>query len=301
MASRRGIQDHFSALTVKCGLPYYEQELFTKLQDAFLMECKAPGHGITVVHGYRSQICYDFACAASSTSGQVVCELADLRILAYSPSNKMGRVLLLQCKRGEEGTSPDTGLSVTIPDKEYILYEKRPDIEDAGRKPGAWFPKKSILRHDASKNSPEDRDMTMIAIFYESNGVADLALTTTNIKCLLPVSARTRISVNGTHRYKSTGRRAVIHDTSAGYTFCDYIPSLADFLTEIKNLEVGRPIDWSGFPDYFPIDTLFAAGIAGSEDKFYPNARRSDEPGRPNYPNHPDCPNIIFINVDELR
>lgn len=293
MARRRDIQDHFFDLTVKCGLPYYEQELFTKLQDAFLMECKAPGHGITIVHGYRSQICYDFACAASSGPTPVVCELADLHILAYSPSIQEGRVLLLQCKRGEEGTSPTTGLSVTIPDKEYVLYEKHPIIEAARKKPGAWFPSKSILRHDPSRSLPEDRDLTMVAIFYESKGAADLALATTEY--LIPTSTGTRFSVNGTHKYKLTVGGAVIHDTSAGYTFCDYIPSFADFLTEIKNLRVGRPIGWSGFRDYFSIDALHTAGIAEPEDKFYPNEGRSNKLSRSDYPN------IIFINVDKLQ
>lgn len=282
MASRSGIRDHFSALTVKCGLPYYEQELFTKLQDAFLMECKAPGHGISVVHNYRSMISYDFACAAPSASGEAKCELADLLILAYSPSQERGRLLLLQCKRGEEGTSPTTGLSVTLPDKEYVLYEKHPDVEAAGKKSGAWIPSKSILRHNASRSLPEDRDLTMIAIFYESKGASDLALTTTNNKYLLPTGTGTGLNVKGKHKYRLTGGGAVIHDTSAGYTFCDYIPSFADFLTAIKNLEVGRPVDWKKFGGYFPIGA-------------FQDGKRSDEL------RCVGCPNIIFINVDELR
>lgn len=73
------IIDNWELLTN--GNKYYEEEVFTKFEDAFLYECNGRPDGLKNIHHSRSYVtCSQFKTVLMFTAGATTpyCELADL-------------------------------------------------------------------------------------------------------------------------------------------------------------------------------------------------------------------------------
>ena len=92
---------------------YYEQEIFTKFEDAFVYEIGSGRTGLKIVHNKRSIVAFP----GPKDEG---CELADLRCLFYSPIKRKCRLLFLQFKKNTYDSAKP--FIVKIPDKQYELY-----------------------------------------------------------------------------------------------------------------------------------------------------------------------------------
>lgn len=211
----KNIDDNFSLLTSTGS--YYEQEITTKFEDAFIMECGPGKTGLTIIHGQRSMIYYE------NIAGEVIkCELGDMRFIMYSELKKEIRQLFVQFKRGNLNSKLEP--YATVNDNQFELYNKHPLVKKDLK--GIY---KNFFRHDPAAASHSDHAGTMFAIEYK-NGSHKSNIYMTNCKSI------TR------KRNKCTCTVLPTTTSSIPYEYCDTIASLKELLENMKDMKVGRKI-----------------------------------------------------------
>lgn len=218
------------------GYDYYEEELFTKFQDAFICETQTAPSGIKIIHHARSYVyCADFG-KLRSTAGvkDPKSELADLRLLAYSPTRETARLLFLQFKKGEI----DSGKNFAeITEKQMLLFSEFPTVS---------FEKKSgsceILKDRIAPQAG-----AMFAIIEYDDIQKKYNLRFMNHTKLEPPTAVGATRPKEKHYYENS-RVPLINTVPKKsfkdpFKYCDYVPSFEEFMKCVKNLEVGREIE----------------------------------------------------------
>lgn len=256
------------------GGNYYEHELFTKFEDAFIYEIGKGKTGLKIIHNKRSIVAFP-------TAADKGCELADLRCLFYSPKQRECRLLFLQFKKSVYDSAKP--FVVEIPDKQYVLYNTHPEVFSKSRK---IFIPKDVLKdllykcHDAG---------TMFALIKENKG-GGYPITFTNAK---------KLKLVGTRKYECMGGNSVIMGGVPGFSYCEYAPSFKDFLEQVKGMKVGREIPLISLS--MTLGKMLSEApedlkeLITSESKM--NEMRDDD----NEQKASYYVNTIFLNVDELE
>lgn len=209
------INQTFSELSANGN--YYENELFTKFEDSFIMDMGSGRTGLKIIHGHRSMI----------TFGAIKpkrCELSDVRFLFYSPKKCEARLLFLQFKKGERNRAGDLVFKVGAPQHE--LFATHPLVEY--KKNGVVYTL-DILKDKV--HSCDDAG-TMYVIAENIGNTYELSFA--NNKAIVGTGA------TDTYRCISTVLPRLI--TVPGFTYCEYVPDFKEFLRQVKQLQVGREI-----------------------------------------------------------
>ena len=253
---------------------YYENELFTKFEDAFIYAAGKGIDDIKIIHGSRSMIRFP-------TGAGKECELADLRCIFYSIKQNEYRLLFLQFKR-EKYASPKPFV-VKIDEKQYELYNTHPDV----------FPKsrKITIPNDILKDKIHGcNDAGTMFALIKADGHGGYPLLFANAK---------KLHLKGKNKYECMGGTSVIKKTVPGFTYCEYAPDLEEFLKQAKDMNVGREIDITTLALLLGKSVMTApAGLKAVIASAGIPGITMDEEGSPK---HFAAVNTMFINVDELE
>lgn len=253
---------------------YYEQELFTKFEDAFIYEIGKGKTGLKIIHGKRSIVAFP-------TVADKGCELADLRCLFYSTKQKKCRLLFLQFKKATYDSAKP--FVVEISDKQYELYDTHPDVFSKSRK--ISIPK-DVLKDNLYKC---DDAGTMFALIKEDKH-GGYPLIFSNANKLNPV---------GTRKYECMGGTSVIMNGVPGFSYCEYAPSFQDFLELVKDMKVGREIPLYSLP--MVLGTMLSE-VPEDLKKLILSEGNLDENQEDGNDQQACCyVNTMFLNVDELE
>lgn len=216
------------------GYDYYEEELFTKFQDAFICETRTGSSGIKIIHHARSYVhCADFGRLKSVAVAKVKnpkSELADLRLLTYSLKRNTARLLFLQFKKGETDSK---GCFAEISEKQMLLFSQFPTVSFAGTAGSC-----DILK-DSRHGVPQSGAMFAIIEYDDSRKKNELrVMNHTQLNLPVAVGAAKEKEKHYYIRHKSV----IKTPPKAPFQYCDYIPSFEEFLKCVKDLEVGREI-----------------------------------------------------------
>ena len=207
---------------------YYEQEVFTKFEDAFLMETN-PGRssGITLLHGHRSFVSYT-AGGVNYKKG----ELADVRLLMYSPSKKQIRQLFLQFKRYED--------IIQLNPKQADLYNEHPDVSpcDSAKK---YIFDRGVLNKSCSSDKEILHAGTMFATGYYDSGKAKLVIKTGD-KSQYPLpSGKTA----GNFWVPANDKSITSCVSVDKYEYCLCLTSMQELLQNMNECKVGMPVTYA--------------------------------------------------------
>lgn len=282
------------------GNKYYEEELFTKFEDAFLYECGKGKTGIKIIHHARSFVqCTEFSTVLKCTSGvkDPHCELADIRLLAYSLERETARLLFLQFKEANHNSK---GHYAKIDEKQMLLFSEFPMVS---------YYKQGPALHDVLKdniyNCPQSGAM-FVMIEYDS-ARKEYNLRFMNHTMLKPQKPKLIKSKEGTHYYDihHKTQRSTPHaaGSSLVFTYCDYVPSMKEFLDNVKKLEIGREINIVDIADHISTKELpedlkeyFPKDSNRNPNKIDSYNAKEDESSR--FVNLVDT--TFALNVDEL-
>lgn len=283
------------------GYDYYEEELFTKFQDAFICETRTAPSGIKIIHHARSYVhCADFGKLKSAAGVKnPKSELADLRLLAYSPTRDTARLLFLQFKKGEIDSK---GNFTKIGEKQMLLFSEFPTVS---------FEKKSgpcnILK-DGINNVPQSGAMFAIIEYDDTQKKYNLRFM--NHTELNPSTAVGATKPKEKHYYKlHTPTISTAPKTS--FQYYDYVPSFEEFMKCVKDLEVGREIKISDIAKILPKEEMpdDLKGYFRKEDTLADNNYNNNNYNNNNY-NYNSNSNYnndieyqvdtVALNVDEL-
>ena len=222
------------------GNKYYEEELFTKFEDAFLYECNGRNNGINIIHHARSYVqCIEFSTVLRCTGGVTApyCELADIRFLAYSLKRNTARLLFLQFKEAKQNT---IGYYADINEKQMLLFSEFPMVSYYGQGPDLH----DVLQ-DTIHNCPQSG--AMFAMIEYDSASKEYNLRFMNHTMLNPQYPRLTRSKSGYHYYDhllpTSTTTVPATASSPAFTYCDYVSTFEEFLYRVKRLEVGREID----------------------------------------------------------
>ncbi len=257
---------------VQTGHNYYEEEVFTKLEDALISEVGTDGTGIKIVHGGRSMVSY------TGMKGKK-CELADVRFLFYSPSRRKCRLVFLDFKKNKQYKK--IGNMIKVQDDHYNMYFSIPRKKVYPVTRGLYIPTDILADHKHKFH----RSCTMYAIidsdvkkdYSVSFTVADKLINRGGIKYEYPVSSVVEISGN------------------ASFEYCTYIPGLEEFFEQAKEMRIGREIE---FKDLHI--------VLGDMCEMMPDELKTLVPKSDNRDINIEnkkfrIVNTIFLNVDELE
>lgn len=254
---------------------YYEEEIFTKFEDAFILEAgSAPCSGITIIHSQRSKV------VPVGATNDV--ELGDVRILMYSPKRYVNygtsqafRQLFIQFKKYE-----GKNRSIIIKPPQFELYNQHKDVVSVSH--ATYKFKNSVLNKSVSADSDIWHAGTMFAVGYSETGLPKLKLIDSELH---------RFKKRTNYLWKIDETAITEQEVSTdGYEYCTYIASLKDLLLHMKDMRVGMPID----------DSAISSSIIASEiPEDLLNLINSNEVKEKD--SEPICIPTVFINVDELR
>jgi len=219
--SIRKIEENFDRMLVDGK--YYEQEIFTKFEDAFLMETVGSGtaSGITLLHGNRSMVRFKTSSMATEKSG----ELADVRLIMYSPDKRQIRQLLLQFKMYED--------VIKIPLKQRELYDEHPDVFPNKKASFSFDP--GVLNKTCSSDTMVLHAGTMFATAFHEGGKAKLIMK----------SGDKRLYVSGKPDWEPKVDSSMEYTSTDGYECSISITSMKEFLEKLKELKIGMPVTYT--------------------------------------------------------
>lgn len=230
--SIKNIVENWELLTN--GNDYYEEELFTKFQDAFISETKSGPSGIKIIHHARSYVhCADFSKLKSTAKVKdPKSELADLRLLTYSLKSETARLLFLQFKRGGVDSK---GHFAKIGEKQMLLFSEFPEVSFE-KMTGAC----KILKDDIN-SVPQSG--AMFAIIEYDKGSKEYNLRFMNHTQLnLPVAVGAAKSVE--KHYYDDSLDPTVNTVGTSFEYYDYASSFKKFMQHVKDMKVGREIDF---------------------------------------------------------
>lgn len=244
--SLKNINNNWKLLST--GNKYYEEELFTKFEDAFLYECGNGKTGIKIIHHARSFVrCTKFSTLPCIKAKDPHCELADIRFLAYSLDNDTARLLFLQFKEGKEDA---TGHYAKIDEKQMLLFSEFPEVSYYGK----GFIPKDVLQ-DHNHGCPQSG--AMFAMIEYDSVCKEYNLRFMNHTMLDPDKPCRSSSTIEKHYYDHpTPPIKPGKASTPAFKYWDYIPSFEDFLNKVKKLEVGREIAIAALSAYMPKEAL---------------------------------------------
>lgn len=255
---------------VSGGNEYYEEEIFTKLEDAMIFVIGTKGTGLKIVHSGRSMVSY------AGMKGKK-CELADVRILFYSLKREKCRLVFLDFKKNKQCRR--LGNVIEVQEDHYNLYKMHYDVKSAMR--GVYIPE-DILK---DKIYYFDESCTMYAII-DSDVKKDYPISFVGVEQLI---RRSRI------RYEYPMKSVVDIAGNTSFEYCSYIPGLEEFFEQAKDMRIGREIP---FDDLFDVlGDMFEVAPDNLKGLIEMNDNRDS-----NYSQGASqFVNTIFLNVDELE
>lgn len=213
---------------------YYEQELFTKFQDMFLVKGI---DGVTIIHSHRSIVKFD------TGSGDEKSELGDVLLYFYEPNTKKVRQLFLQfklCKTKSSATECSIPYNA-INDKQLRLYSKHPKVSfSASSKAPFLFPS-DILKDNKYGIEELENAGTMYVIMEDSVPYPEFYVIGPEYLKKSPTRPK---------RFTWTKGASIIIDSASEYEYLVYAESLSDFLKCASEMKVGMEIEGSEYKDY---------------------------------------------------
>lgn len=288
----RDIVENWELLTN--GYDYYEEELFTKFQDAFICETRTAPSGIKIIHHARSYVyCADFA-KLKSTAGvkDPKSELADLRMLTYSLKRNTARLLFLQFKRGNVDSG---GNFAEIGEKQMLLFSEFPTVS-FGKRGGPC----NILK---DRNNSVPQSGAMFAIIEYGSVEKKYNLRFMNHTELDLPAAVGAAKPKEKHYYK-LHTPTISKAPKTSFQYYDYVPSFEEFMKCVKNLEVGREIEIMDIPKILPKEEMpdDLKGYFRKEDTLADNNNNNNNNNyNSNYNNDIEYQvDTVALNVDKL-
>ncbi len=227
----------FGNLTKHMNHPFYEQELFTKLQDSLIiMNRLRPTkikYNTTLVHGGRSQVTFISTkgwvvsgAYKKSKTGRVRRELADAFYLIYDEIKAEARFFLMQYKK-EEDLTRMIGGEFEAELLQHELFSSNIPFKYKGINYNFLL-------------SPKVKSITSYGVFYTKGNHYDMLYASADIikpKIIPSRSCKSTVSVD-------TSQMNLLRNSRTSYEDYAGVPSIEQFGNALIDLKIGEPIDF---------------------------------------------------------
>ncbi|MCF2656626.1 hypothetical protein [Lacrimispora saccharolytica] len=213
---------------------YYEQELFTKFQDMFLVKGI---NGVTIIHSHRSMVKF-----RNGTSFEKS-ELGDVLLFFFEPNTGKVRQLFLQfklCKTKSSATERSIPYNA-INDKQLRLYSKHPKVEFAASRKASFPFHEDILKDKKYGIKKLENSGTMYVVMEDSVPYPEFY-----------VIGPEHLDIHHTRPKKIVWKKgaSIEIDSSSKYEYLVYAESLSDFLKCASEMKVGMEISETDYVKY---------------------------------------------------